>query len=172
MIDWMWRSPAVSPFRNGHHCLEERMESSSLRFFKDNRGFVHPDWISFSCAPERGWLTLRGITTKKAVVLTQTHPGCPLGSSRQKPTSLYPEVDLGKDGQMSLFPRTSQYYDFQKSFSRQSDHLRVNIWWWCIDAGQVWWWVPYEHEWLCKSIPSSRKTQWPCPGSTSFRPSP
>lgn len=51
-----------------------------------------------------------------------------------------------------------------------SDHLRVNLWWYWIDAGQVQWWVP--QEWLSANpSPLQEKHHWPCPGSTLFRPS-
>lgn len=48
------------------------------------------------------------------------------GSRRQKPTSLYLEVEpVGTGHGCPYFQEASQCCDFQKPFSGQSDHLRV-----------------------------------------------
>lgn len=98
----------MSSFRNGHACLEQRVDPSSLGFLKNNRGFTHPNCVS---------LRMRGVTTKDAGSLLRHTQDVLWGGSRQKPTSLYLQV---RAVETRLLPKTSQRCDFPKSFSGQS----------------------------------------------------
>lgn len=50
-------------------------------FFKNNRDFIHPDWVSFSCAPHWGLSGPERHSHRVYLVSPPSPPGCLLGAA-------------------------------------------------------------------------------------------
>ena len=66
MIGLVWKSPSSKLFQewaslSGRASAIFFSKVFSVCFFKNNRGFIHPDWISFGRVQRKGCVTLSGI---------------------------------------------------------------------------------------------------------------
>lgn len=160
----MCQETKLQEFRDGHKCLGKRGASSSLRFFRSNRGFTRPDWISLSHALERGLDDPEKRNNQEWSSLCHTQDVL-WGGSRQKPTSWYLNMEPVGTGQRWLGP----YFQEPVSavISRNPFLSRLSILGWTSHATELRAVSMNLLETQCKCIPAPRKAPLAVPLAVS-----